>query len=102
VAGLKAAVAAAENSPYRLEALWSRLDLGLALAPVNKDHAIEELTQAATVASELGATTVFDLSQKVLRSLGVRTWRREGAPAGDGIAGLTEREREVAGLITTG
>ena len=102
VAGLKAAVAAAENSPYRLEALWGRLELGLALAPVSKDHAIEELTQTATVASELGAATVLDLSQKALRSLGVRTWRRGRAQVGEGLEALTVREREVALLIAAG
>src|SRR5207253_318300 len=75
-AQLEAVVATAERSPYRLEALWARLDLGLALAHVGDHRAVGELGRTAGVADELGAGTVKDLTEHALRSLGVRTWRR--------------------------
>jgi DNA-binding CsgD family transcriptional regulator len=96
-AQLDAVLAAAEESPFRLEALWARLDLGLALADAGDGRAVEELERAATVANELGAATVEELAGRALRSLGVRTWRR--ATAGEP---LTEREREVARLVAEG
>jgi DNA-binding CsgD family transcriptional regulator len=96
-ARLETVLAAAEESPFRLEALWARLDLGLALADAGDDRAAGELEGAATVAPELGAATVAKLAERALRSLGVRTWRRTapGAP-------LTEREQEVARLVAEG
>jgi len=94
---LRAVVDAAQASPFRLEGLWARADLGLALAEAGGDQAIDELKQVATLAEELGASTVETLAAKALRSLGVRTWRR-GASAG----ALTEREREIASLVAAG
>jgi DNA-binding NarL/FixJ family response regulator len=95
--GLETVVAAAERSPFRLEALWARLDLGLALAAAGDDRAAEELERAAGAAEELGAGTVEELAGQVLRSIGVRTWRRTsvGAP-------LTKREQEIARLVAEG
>jgi DNA-binding CsgD family transcriptional regulator len=96
-ARLDATLAAAEESVYQLESLWVRLDLGLALAQTGSDRAVGELERAAAIASELGAGTVQDLSEKALRSLGVRTWRR-GRVGGP----LTGREQEVARLVVEG
>ncbi|MGH2796585.1 MAG: LuxR C-terminal-related transcriptional regulator [Thermoleophilaceae bacterium] len=90
-------LAAAERSPYALEANWVRLDLGLALAEVSRDRAILELEGAADAARELGAETVRELAERALRSLGVRTWRRDAVGAQ-----LTEREYEVARLVADG
>jgi DNA-binding NarL/FixJ family response regulator len=95
--GLEAVLAAAEDSPFRLEALWAQLDLGLALADAGDDRAAAELERAAAVAQELGAATVEELTERALRSLGVRTWRRAAAGAP-----LTEREQEVARLVAAG
>jgi DNA-binding NarL/FixJ family response regulator len=94
---LETVLAAAEGSPFRLEALWAGLDLGLALADAGDDRAAAELERAVAVAQEIGAGTVEELAQRALRSLGVRTWRRAvaGAP-------LTEREQEVAQLVAEG
>jgi DNA-binding NarL/FixJ family response regulator len=97
VAGLEAVLVAAEESPFRLEALWAQLDLGCALADASDGRAAAELERAAAVAHELGAGTVEELAERVLRSLGVRTWRRAAAGAP-----LTEREQEVARLVAEG
>ena len=94
---LEAVLAAAEESPFRLEALWARLDLGLALADAGDDRAATELMRAAAVGQEQGARTVGELAERALRSLGVRTWRRAAAGAP-----LTEREDEIARLVAEG
>jgi DNA-binding CsgD family transcriptional regulator len=96
-AQLEAVLAVAEGSPFRLEALWARLDFGLGLADAGDDRAAGELERAAAVAEELGAGTVEELAERALRSLGVRTWRRASAGAP-----LTEREQEVARLVAEG
>jgi DNA-binding NarL/FixJ family response regulator len=94
---LATVLAAAEESPFRLEALWARLDLGLALVDAGDDRAVGELERAANFAQELGAATVEELAGRALRSLGVRTWRRAAAGAP-----LTEREEEIARLVAEG
>lgn len=96
-ARLAAVVAIAERSPFRLQALWARLDLGRALADAGDSRARAELQFVADLALELGAGTVEDLAERALRSLGVRTWRRASAGAP-----LTEREQEVGLLVAGG
>lgn len=90
VAALANALAAATASPYRLAALWVRLDLGVALAQAGAGEAAAELARTA-------AATVRELAEQALRSLGVRTWRRAAAGAP-----LTGREQEVARLVADG
>ena len=94
---LDAALAAAAGSPYVLETLWTRLDLGLAHAAAGSGHAIGELERAAATASERGAGTVQQLAEQALRPLGVRTWRRRA-----GGTPLTGREQEIAELVAAG
>jgi DNA-binding CsgD family transcriptional regulator len=96
-AALEAALAAAESSAYGLVSLWIRLDLGRELAAAGGERAVAELERVAAVARERGAETVLELADQALRALGVRTWRRGGAGAP-----LTERELEVARLVSGG
>jgi DNA-binding CsgD family transcriptional regulator len=96
VGALEKALATAESSPYRLAALWVRLDLGRALAAGHSERAVAELEQVVALASRQGATTVLELAEQALRALGVRTWRRGAA------APLTERELQIARLISEG
>ena len=97
VAGLEAALAAAERSPYGLHAIWIKLDLGRALAEARSEAAVGVLEGARSTARERGAATVQELAEQALRALGVRTWRR--GPTG---APLTAREKEVARLVASG
>jgi DNA-binding CsgD family transcriptional regulator len=97
VAQLDAVVSAAEGLPYRLEALWAQLDLGLALTEAGSDRAAAELERSFAEAEARGAGTVEALAERALRALGVRTWRRSGSEGA-----LTEREREIARLVATG
>jgi DNA-binding CsgD family transcriptional regulator len=97
VSSLESAFAAADASPYALPALWTRLDLGVALAEVASDRAVGELSQVAAAAHDRGALTIVELAEQALRSLGVRTWRRAAAR---GL--LTRREQEVAELVADG
>jgi DNA-binding CsgD family transcriptional regulator len=94
---LEAALHEAEELHFALDALWTRIDLGSALAVTDRTRAKDVLVGAAKVASELGALTVQQVAEQRLRALGVRTWRR-------GVRGepLTERERAVARLIAAG
>jgi DNA-binding CsgD family transcriptional regulator len=94
---LAAVVAAAEASPYRLEALWASLDLGLALADAGSGTAAAQLERVAVTADKLGAGTVKALAERALRALGVRTWHRAAA----GLP-LTKREQEIAGFVADG
>jgi DNA-binding CsgD family transcriptional regulator len=101
--GLATALAAADRTAYRLASLWIRLDLGRTLADAGSSQAISELERAAALASQHGAGTVLELAEQALRRLGVRTWRR--APQGDAhdlLGSLTDREREIARLVSEG
>ena len=94
---LATALADVEGSPYVLEALWTRLDLGLALASAGDPIAVTELQRVAAEAATRGAGTVDELAARALRSLGVRTWRR-----GKAGRALTKREEEVARMVAEG
>jgi DNA-binding NarL/FixJ family response regulator len=51
----------------------------------------------------MGVVTQQALAEQMLRSLGVRTWRRRPVPvASDSLAGLSDREREIARLVGQG
>lgn len=94
---LREVVDAAGSSPYRLHALWIRLDLGRALAALGDRLGVAELNRTARDAGALGAHTVREVAERTLRTLGVRTWRR-----GQAGAPLTRRELELAQLAAGG
>jgi DNA-binding CsgD family transcriptional regulator len=96
-ARLEDALADAEKSPFRLQALWMRLDLGVAMGDANDERAAAELERTAALADEMGAGTIAELAGQALRALGVRTWRRAAAGAP-----LTEREQEIVRLVAGG
>jgi len=95
---LEAAAREADELGFGLDALWTRLDLGDALARSDRARSKELFRDVVELAGELGARPIAELAEKRLRALGVRTWRR-GA-VGDRV--LTEREREIARLIAAG
>jgi DNA-binding CsgD family transcriptional regulator len=95
---LEAAAREADELGFGLDALWTRLDLGAALAQSDRARSKKILEGVAQVADELGARPTAELAEKRLRALGVRTWRR--GTVGDRV--LTDREREIARLIATG
>jgi DNA-binding CsgD family transcriptional regulator len=88
----------ADELGFGLDALWTRLDLGTALAASDRARAKDVLAAVAELADKWGAQTVAEAAGKRLRSLGVRTWRR-GITRG---AALTDRERAIAQLIAEG
>src|SRR5207244_13495242 len=77
--------------------LWIRFDLGRALAEAGSAEGVGQLERVAASAADLGAGTLQELSERSLRSLGVRTWKR-----GEAGAPLTMREQEVARLVAEG
>jgi DNA-binding CsgD family transcriptional regulator len=94
---LEAAAHDVDELGFGLDALWTRLDLGAALAQSDGARAKEVLGAVAEVAGERGAQPVAELAEKRLRALGVRTWRRSS-----GGSALTERELEIVRLIAAG
>lgn len=100
---LDEAMTLADRLGLRLEAIWARLDLGNLMADTGDDRAMDILQQARALAEQAGAVTEQGLAERGLRALGVRTWRR--GPKGqvhDGLAALSRREREIAGLVAAG
>jgi DNA-binding CsgD family transcriptional regulator len=94
---LEAAAGEAEDLGFGLDALWTGLDLGAALAGTDPGRAKQVLTRVAQAAGDRGAITVCELAGRRLRALGVRTWRR-----GSGGGVLTDREQVIARLIAGG
>jgi len=96
------AVEEASGAGAPIEAALGRLWLGRALgADGQKDSALEELTAAAAVFEEFGAKRHLKATEREQRALGQRVNRRTKSGQGEhGIESLTEREREVAGLVT--
>jgi DNA-binding CsgD family transcriptional regulator len=94
---LEIAVQEAEELDLVLDALWTRIDLGSALAKTDRSRARDVLEGAVQTAAEVGARTEQQAAEQRLRGLGVRTWRR-----GAGVESLTEREREVVRLVAAG
>lgn len=100
---LREVMAGARELGLGLEAVWAHLDLGTFLAESDRSTAAEALRSAGEAAEGLGARTEQALAERALRALGVRTWRR--GPAGEtdeGLAALTDREREIATLVAAG
>lgn len=87
-----------------LEAIWCRLDLARSLMARDRTQAAQVARRAGEDAQRIGARTEARIADALLRSLGVRTWRRAprqhrpGAPA----SVLTDRERELVALVRSG
>jgi DNA-binding CsgD family transcriptional regulator len=97
VTTLGAAIEEAERLALTLDALWTRIDLGRSLTESDPERAIDVLGAAAESAAQMGAVTEGEVAEKLLRSLGVRTWRR-----GPAAEPLTDRERQIVRLISDG
>jgi DNA-binding NarL/FixJ family response regulator len=96
------AAAEFERQGQRLPALRTRLDLG-ALVTHDRRRAVALLRDAAATAERMGALTEQRIAERQLRALGVRAWRRSATAGGDDpLAVLTDREREIATLVSRG
>ena len=92
-----------EQQGFDDERLSALLDEGAIRSPIDRDGAIQAYTSAAALAADMGAVSRRRIASKALRELGVRAWRRGPGVAGnDGVASLTDREREVAELVAGG
>jgi DNA-binding NarL/FixJ family response regulator len=97
------AVADAERVDGALDAARARLIAGRALAGADRDAALRELAAAEAAAERAGAARVRDEALREQRRLGRRVGRGgERGAAQDGVAALSPREREVAGLVADG
>jgi len=94
----------AEENGMRLDAINARLCAGRALAAAGeRDAAVTVLQRVAAEAGRGSAGLFVEAAGRELRRLGSRvsaTTRRAAAPAGDDA--LSEREREIAGLVSEG
>ena len=103
VEALRAVIAEAERQRLHVEAVWAELDLGVVQIGYDRTGAIATLRHAGTAAEGMTATTAERAADQLLRTLGVRTWRRQASVSGDDpLATLTPREREIALLVSAG
>jgi DNA-binding CsgD family transcriptional regulator len=79
--------------------LWIELDAALALVEVRRAEGTDALRATAQRAAQMGAVSERQLTERSLRALGARTWRR-GRTSDTGT--LTPREREIAELVAAG
>jgi len=103
-ASLEGAVDMADRLGMGIESIWARTSLARVKA-VEGDTAEAEtiLRLAAATAEEAGAATERAHLDQLLRKLGVRTWRRGSRARATGdLSVLSDREREIANLITGG
>jgi DNA-binding NarL/FixJ family response regulator len=86
----------------RLQAAFSLSLEGRALAAAGeRTRAIAVLREAEQELAACGSVRVRDEMRRELRKLGARAEPRGPAAAGDsGVAALTKRELEIAGLVT--
>ena len=100
-AGLRSAEIADEVGAG-LEAALARAIAGRALAAAGeRDRAAEVLERAVVAFDAHGALRHRDAAERELRKLGRRVQRTaRGTAQGDGLASLTERELQVARLVT--
>jgi DNA-binding CsgD family transcriptional regulator len=86
----------------RVHLLGGELDLAeVLLAAGARGAAIDHARAAAAIFDRLGAAQLFDRTEAVLRSLGVRA-RSAGHRPAVAVAGLTEREQQVLELLRGG
>ena len=96
------AAAAEEAAGARVAAARSRTLAGRALAEAgHRDQAIVELQRAEAELAEIGATRFADQAARELRRLG-RKVTRTGRGGAANVLGLSNRELEVANLVTAG
>jgi DNA-binding CsgD family transcriptional regulator len=92
----------AERMGASREALWVLLDLGQALATVDRERAIATLRTASAVAETFGSSSAREHADRALRALGVRTWKRMAASREGPSPALSVRESELLRLIAEG
>jgi DNA-binding CsgD family transcriptional regulator/tetratricopeptide (TPR) repeat protein len=103
-ASLQDAVDTADRLGMGIESIWARTSLALVKAgDGDTAGAGTILWHASAIAETTGATTERAHIDQLLRQLGIRTWRR-GARTGPtgSLAGLSDREHEIAKLIADG
>jgi DNA-binding CsgD family transcriptional regulator len=97
VASIESAIECFSQLGLVLEEAGARLELARALAPVRSRLAIEQGREALKLFERLGAARHADEAAGVLRDLGA-----PGRPAPRSASQLTNRERQVLGLLGEG
>ncbi len=94
----------AEELDIHVDAVAARLCAGRALRALDRqDEAVAELRKVADVTGAGGHVRLHDAAARELRALGVRLQAGAGRPGeSSGLAGLSEREREIAELVAQG
>ena len=102
-AALQAAELAA-RAGLPIDEARARILAGRALAAADRSRAVEELESARAALEAVGATRYLAEAERELRALGRRTTRpKRGRQAiGEGVASLSRRELEIAGLVSQG
>jgi DNA-binding CsgD family transcriptional regulator len=92
----------AERMGALLDGLWVEIDLGEALGLTDPQRAIATLQGAANLAQAFGSENSQQRAERVLRSLGVRTWKRTTTFRGGPLPVLSAREHEIVRLVAEG
>ncbi len=69
---------------------------------INPQRAVATLQGAADAAQALGSESSRQRADQILRSLGVRTWKRTATPRGGPLPALSAREYEIVRLVSEG
>lgn len=86
-----------------VEALRVELDAALWLVENDRGRAADRLWSIGGTAERSGASTTRAMAERALRSIGVRTWKRQSGMASPGpLALLTTRELEIAERASRG
>ena len=101
-ADLREAVDLFERTPRRLELAVALEDLGVDLITTDREGAIDALSRALALHSELGATWDARRIRSRLRELGVRRRLVAAEPETNGWAALTTAELTVSRLVAEG
>ncbi len=100
----RAGLAGAEAAAGTPHTAFARAVLGRALAAAGeREAALAELSSAAAELAACGLQRAHDRTAREIRRLGGRVSGRVGREAGvEGLGELSEREREIAGLVADG
>jgi DNA-binding CsgD family transcriptional regulator len=101
-ADLRGAVELFGRTPRRLELAAALEDLGAELIATDRNDAVDVLSRALALYTELGATWDARRVRSGLRELGVRRRLVAAEPETDGWAALTTSELTVAQLVAEG
>lgn len=94
----KSAAVEAGRQGLFFEAIRNRIDQARLLAEVDRTEAAAVAREAGASAARMGVLAEEKAADRILRTMGVRTWQRSGQR----LKVLTDREQQIAEMVGTG